>query len=78
MKTHGGIGVKLSTFLTSALGGGEWSAARPGRFISGETVDSTHWIGGCVDPRAGLDAVARRKMSLSMLGMEPQSSSPLS
>jgi hypothetical protein len=27
------------------------------------TLDGTHWIGGCVDPRAGLDAVVKRKIS---------------
>jgi hypothetical protein len=36
--------------LTSALVGGEWSTSRPGRFTPG-----THWIGGWLDLRAGLD-----------------------
>jgi hypothetical protein len=36
--------------LTSALVGGEWSASRPCRFTPG-----THFIGGWVDSRAGLD-----------------------
>jgi hypothetical protein len=36
--------------LTSALVGGEWSASRPCRFTPG-----TRFIGGWVDPRAGLD-----------------------
>jgi hypothetical protein len=40
----------IHIFLTSALVGGEWSASRPGRFTPG-----THFIGGWVDPRAGLD-----------------------
>jgi len=40
---------------------GEWSALRPGRFIRGETVPSTHWTGGWLNPRAGLDAVAKGK-----------------
>jgi hypothetical protein len=39
-------------FLTSALPGGEWSASRPG----------LHWIGGWVDPRAGLHDVKKRKL----------------
>jgi hypothetical protein len=39
---------------------GEWSASRPVRFTSGERVTGTHWIGGWVGPRAGLDAEAKR------------------
>jgi hypothetical protein len=47
-------------FLTSALDGGEWSASHPGRDLPpGERTPSTHWIGGWVGPRAGLDAGAR-------------------
>jgi hypothetical protein len=42
-------------FLTSALVTGEWSASRPVRFTPGEKVSGTHWIGGWVGPRAGLD-----------------------
>jgi hypothetical protein len=56
MKAHGGVDVYIHIFLTSALVG-EWSAARPGRFIFGERAPGTHWIGGWVDPRAGLDDV---------------------
>jgi hypothetical protein len=46
--------------LTSALHEGEWSASRPGRFIPRERAPGTHWIGGCVGPRAVLDAVVKR------------------
>jgi hypothetical protein len=42
-------------FLTSTLVGGEWSASRLDRFTSGERAPGTHWIGGWVGPRAGLD-----------------------
>jgi hypothetical protein len=35
-----------------------------GRFTSG-----THWIGGWVDPRAGLDDVEKKKF-LTLLGLE--------
>jgi hypothetical protein len=28
----------------------EWSASRPGRFIPGEKVPSTHWLGGWLSP----------------------------
>jgi hypothetical protein len=40
----------------------EWSASRPGGFTPRERAPSTHWIGGWVGPRAGLDAVVRRKI----------------
>jgi hypothetical protein len=62
MKTYGGVEIQLHAFLTLALYGGKWSASRPGRFTPGERVPGTHWIGGGVGPRAGLDAVARRKL----------------
>jgi hypothetical protein len=52
MKAYGGIDI----FLTSALAGGDWSASRPGLF-----TPDTHWIGGWVDPRAGLEDVESRK-----------------
>jgi hypothetical protein len=44
-------------FLTSALDGVEWSALCPCCFTPGETAHGTHWIGGWVGPRAGLDVV---------------------
>jgi hypothetical protein len=45
----------IHVFFTSALVGGEWSASRPSRFIPGERASGTHWIGGWVGSRAGLD-----------------------
>jgi hypothetical protein len=45
----------------SLLDGGDWLAARPCHFTSGETAPIANWIGDSVDPRAGLDAVERRK-----------------
>jgi hypothetical protein len=51
-------------FLTSELDGGEWSASRPGRFTSREIAPCTHWIGGWVGPRVGLDDVEKRKIVL--------------
>jgi len=50
----------LYAFSTSALGGGEWSASRPGCFISGVRAPGTHRKGGWVGPRVCQDAVARR------------------
>jgi hypothetical protein len=56
MKANGGVDVWIHIFLTSVLAGGEWSASRPARF-----TPRTHWIGGWVDPRVGLDDLKKRK-----------------
>jgi hypothetical protein len=53
---------------------GDWSASLPGRFTPTEKASGTHWIGGWVGPRAGLDAV--EKSLLPFPGIEPQLSSP--
>jgi hypothetical protein len=61
--------------LTSALDGGEWSVSRPGRFTPRERTPCTHCNGGWVGPRAGLDALVKRKIP-SPAGnrtLEPQS-----
>jgi hypothetical protein len=50
--------------LTSALDGGEWSASRPGRFTPRERATGTHWIGGWVGSRAGLDTLSNRKIPI--------------
>jgi hypothetical protein len=55
MKAYGGMGVQTHIFLTSALAAGERSASRPCRFTPFERAPGTHWIGGWVGPRAGLD-----------------------
>jgi hypothetical protein len=55
-----GSGGVATPFLTSALDGDEWSTLRPGRFTPGETAFGTHWVGGWVDPRGGLDAMEKR------------------
>jgi hypothetical protein len=59
MKVYGGVDVEAHIFLTSALAGGEWSALRSGRFTFWERATGTHWIGGWVDLRAGLDDVEK-------------------
>jgi hypothetical protein len=69
MKAYGEVDVQIHIFLTSALGGVEWSASRPGRFTPGERAPGTRWIGGWMDPRAGLDDLEKRKF-LNLLGLE--------
>jgi hypothetical protein len=54
-----GSGGIAPLFLTAALNGGKWSASRPDRFTAGNTV---HWTGAWVGPRAGLDAVEKRRI----------------
>jgi hypothetical protein len=62
MKAYWGTGCISPHTLTSALDGGEWSASRPGSFTPKARAPFTHWIGGWVGPRSGLDAVVRRKI----------------
>jgi hypothetical protein len=64
MKAYGGVNVYIHVFLTWSLVGGEWSPSRFCHFTPG-----THWIGGCVDPRADLDDVEKRKF-LTLPGLE--------
>jgi hypothetical protein len=64
MKTYGGMDVQIHVFLTSTLVGGECSTSRPGRF-----TPLIHWIGGWVDPRAGLDDMEKWKF-LTLPGLE--------
>jgi hypothetical protein len=64
MEALGGEEVDSSySFSTSALDGGELSASRSGRaFTPGERTPGTHWTGGWVGPRAGLDTEATGKI----------------
>jgi hypothetical protein len=48
--------------LNSAIVKGEWSASRPGRFTPGKGPPGTHWIGGWLNPRAGMDDVEKRTL----------------
>jgi hypothetical protein len=61
MNTYGEVDVEIHAFLTSALVGDEWSASRPSRFTPWDRVTGTHYIGGWVGPRTGLDDVQKRK-----------------
>jgi hypothetical protein len=64
-----GVEVQIHIFLISALVGGEWSTSRPGRFTPEERAPGTHWIGGWVNLRAGLDNLEKRKF-LTLPGLE--------
>jgi hypothetical protein len=57
--------------LTSALGGGEWSASRPGRSTPRESDPGTHWIGGWAGPSAGLDTVSKTKIPIPRRDSNP-------
>lgn len=50
IKTIQGSGGVTLPFLTSALDGNEWTA-----HALGKSPPHTHWIGGWMGPRAGLD-----------------------
>jgi hypothetical protein len=66
-----GSGDTVPPFLTSVLDGGEWSASRSGHFISGGRASGTHWVGGWVGPRAGLDAADRKTMNTPVENRTP-------
>jgi hypothetical protein len=70
MKAYEGVDVRIHVFLTSALVGDEWSPSLPGRFTPGERASGTHWIGGWMGPKTGLDAVGGGGEILPQLGLE--------
>jgi len=47
-----------------ALDAGEWPASRSGRFTLGVRPFGTEWTGGLVGPSVGVDAVAKKKITL--------------
>jgi hypothetical protein len=60
------------SFLTSALDEGERSASRPSRALHrGKGHPGTHWVGGWVGLRAGLDTVDRVKILCLCRGSNP-------
>jgi hypothetical protein len=75
MEAYCGSG-DITSFLTSELDEGEWSASRPGRFIPRERAPGIRWIGGWVGTRAGLDAVVKRNIPMLCWDSNPRSSSP--
>jgi hypothetical protein len=61
--------------LTLALDGGEWPASCPSHFTPSEIAPGTHWTGGRVGPRAGMDVMEKRKI-LPQQRIKPWLSSP--
>jgi hypothetical protein len=76
MKAYGGVAVYSHIFLTSALVGGEWSGSHSGRFTLGEGAYGTHWIGGWVEPTAGLGDFEKILDPTRTRTLTPRSSSP--
>jgi hypothetical protein len=69
MQAYGGVDVWIHLILISTLDGGEWLDSCLCRYISGLRSPGTHWIGGWVDPRAGLNDTEKLKF-LTLLGLE--------
>jgi hypothetical protein len=66
----GGRKYSLYSFSTSALDEGEWLASRPGRALA----PGSHFTGGWVGLKAGLDTEVRGKIFSPLPGIEPRSS----
>jgi hypothetical protein len=62
---------QIQIFLTSALVGNKWPDTCPGRFAPGERVPTTHWIGGWVGLRTGLEVEKRNSLILPGLELKP-------
>jgi hypothetical protein len=69
MEEYGGVDVYSHIFLNSALVGGAWSFQARAALPPWERFPGTHWIGGWVGPRVGLDDVEKRKL-LTLTGFE--------
>jgi hypothetical protein len=61
-ENYGVEDVQIEVFLASALVGNNWSFLGVGSFNLGEVVLFTHWIGGSVGPRAGVQNMEQRKI----------------
>jgi hypothetical protein len=74
MKMYGGVDV----FLILALDEGELLASCPNCFTPGGKAISTHWIGGSVSPRTGLDDMKRIKiLTLPGFKLQPSAVQPV-
>jgi hypothetical protein len=77
MNTYWGIGGIAPRILDLGTRWGEQSASRSGRLTPRERAPGSHRIGGWVDPRAGLDAMVRRKIPSTCQDSNLRSSSLL-
>jgi hypothetical protein len=73
MKTYGRVTIWIHVFLTSALDGGEWSAARSDVFTLGQWATGTHCIEGWMGTTAGLDAVEKWEVYFLCRNSNPDS-----
>jgi hypothetical protein len=73
MKAYWGAEVHLHAFALT-IDGGEWLASRSGCFTPRERAPGTHWIGGWVGYRAGLDTVVKRKIPSPRRESNPRTS----
>jgi len=62
MKTYWGVEVYHHAFLSSGLDGSKTPASRPRRFTPRVGAYGTRRIRSWVGPRAGLDAMVKRKI----------------
>ena len=67
-KAHWCVDLQLHSLSSVLLDGVKWSVLGPVRFTSGGEALGTQWTGGWVGPRAGLNALNKRKPLLSLLG----------
>jgi hypothetical protein len=65
--------IKLYIFSSLALDGGEWSATCPSLFNPRGRTPGTPWIGGWLDPGAGLDVVLKGKIPSPCRDSNPRS-----
>jgi hypothetical protein len=72
MKKYGGMNVYIHISLTLTIPGGDWSDKHHGCFTTRESAPGTHWIGGWVSPRIGVEDMEKRKcLVLSGLKLQP-------
>jgi hypothetical protein len=59
MKAYWCVDVQSHVLSTSTLVGSEWLASRSDCFTQGEVAPGTHWLGGWMGPRGGLDDIEK-------------------
>jgi hypothetical protein len=64
MKVYRGVELQIHVFFISILVGVEWLVSWPGRLTPAERAAGTHWIGGWVGPRTGIEGMEKRKFLL--------------